>query len=363
MTEKRSIFLFRRDLRLLDNPGLHAAAQNGFVMPVYILDENIAEEFKTGSASRWWLHHSLADLNNALDDKLNVYRGDTQSVLLKIIQTNEINAVYWNRCYEPWHMKKDIKIKNWLKAMGIGFKIFKASLLWEPWQVLKNDGAAYKVYTPFFRKCCSMLPIVHAILPKPKNLICIKDSTNTMSLNDLGLINGAKWEEKLKNHWIPGEVAAQRKLSEFLDKKLYGYSMNRNYPAKTNTSRLSPYLHFGEISPNQVFQAIQVHKNSYEDKDCFFKELVWREFSYYLLYYFPNLPLENLQNKFDYFPWQHNVSFLQAWQKGTTGYPIIDAGMRELWQTGFMHNRIRMVTASFLVKNLGIHWRYGATWF
>ena len=363
MKEKISVFLFRQDLRLSDNPGLYEAARKGSVMPVYILDEKRAGKFKMGSASRWWLHHSLLGLNNSLDNKLNLYIGDTKSILLKIFQEYEIEGVYWNRCYEPWRIQDDTEIKAFIREKGITCKTFKASLLWEPWEALKNDGTAYKVYTPFYRNCCLKPPLFCSNLPKPENLVCVKDAHNTVVLTDLKLIDGASWFQKLDKQWTVGENAAQKRLATFLENGLEGYSKDRNYPAQPKTSQLSAHLHFGEISPNQIWQDVQEIKGVDEDKDRFLSELGWREFSYHLLYHFPHLPHKNFQEKFDRFPWQDNAVFLEAWQQGKTGYPIVDAGMRELWATGSMHNRVRMIVASFLVKNLKVHWRHGADWF
>lgn len=294
---------------------------------------------------------------------MGIYVGDTKSILLSILKANEVQAVYWNRCYEPWRIEHDTDIKACLKDRGIDCKTFKASILWEPWEILKNDNTAYKVYTPFYRKCSLTPPLPCSVIPKPENLICIKDLKNHINLQDLNLQEGASWSQKLETQWAIGEAAAQKRLNEFIKKGLNSYHTDRNYPAKDSISRLSPHLHFGEISPNHVWQNIQASESPDKDKDCFLTELGWREFSYHLLYHFKDLPRNNFQKQFDHFPWQHNPVFLKAWQQGKTGYPIVDAGMRELWQTGFMHNRVRMIVASFLVKNLGVHWHDGADWF
>ena len=203
-------------------------------------------------------------------------------------------------------------------------------------------------------------------LPKPKNLKLLKDHFNLKTIKDLDLLPKIKWDEGIKKCWNVGENAAQLKLTKFLEDGLKDYKENRNYPSKKNVSRLSPHLHFGEISPNQAWHAVKAQglsQNWTKDGDCFLSELGWREFSYYLLYHFPNLPNKNFQNKFDNFPWVDNEFYVKSWQMGQTGYPIVDAGMRELWQTGYMHNRIRMIVASFLVKNLLQHWHYGRDWF
>ncbi len=366
MIKKRTIFWFRQDLRLSDNPGLFAAAESGSVMPVYIFDEGQKETFGLGSASKWWLHHSLRDLNNQLNNNLNVYAGRSQDILLKLIKENKVDAVYWNRCYEPSRIREDTDIKATLKSQNIECHSFNASLLWEPWKIVKKDGTWYKVYTPYFRNGCLQAPQPRIPIPKPKQLTLIEDPNNKNTIATLNLLGPRAWHEKLQNYWDIGEKAAQRRLTAFLDHGFEGYKEGRNFPAKSNISKLSPHLHFGEISPNQVWHSAQAHglgNSWFTDTDCFLSELGWREFSYYLLYHFPELPRKNFQSKFDAFPWQDNHFLLESWQKGQTGYPIVDAGMRELWQTGFMHNRVRMIVASFLVKNLRIHWRHGEDWF
>jgi deoxyribodipyrimidine photo-lyase len=355
MSKHLTIFWFRQDLRIADNPGLSAAALQGKVLPIYILDDETRGEFKLGGASRWWLHHSLNKLNQDLKNQLNLYIGDPKKILSEIIKNHHVDAVYWNRCYEPWRIQQDSEIKSALKNMGIECKSFNASLLWEPWQVLKSDGTPYKVYTPYYKNGCLQAPSPRAPLPKPKKLDLIK--INDIQLNLLPKIN---WYQTLESTWKVGEKAAHKKLDYFLEHYLLGYKKNRDYPAKPNTARLSPHLHFGEISPQQIWHSV----NHYDDDAQFLlRELAWREFSYYLLYHFPDLPRKNFQAKFDTFPWKNNKKLLTAWQQGKTGYPIIDAGMRELWQTGYMHNRVRMIVASFLVKNLQIHWHKGEEWF
>jgi deoxyribodipyrimidine photo-lyase len=366
MTDKRTIFCFRQDLRLSDNPGLLEAAKNGSVMPIYILDDDSAGMFKMGSASRWWLHHSLDSLNNALNNNLNLYVGRSEEILLRIIKENNISAVYWNRCYEPWRVRDDTTIKSSLKNQNIDCHSFNGSLLWEPWEILKKDKTPYKVYTPFYRNGCLQGSSPRVPLAKPDKLKLLKDLSNKNTLENLNLLPNKKWHKKIEPHWHIGEEAAQQKLITFLDNGLLGYKEKRNYPDKSNISKLSPHLHFGEVSPNQVWHSVQTQglaSSWFTDVDCFLSEIGWREFSYHLLYHFPELPQKNFQRKFDKFPWAGNPSHLECWQKGQTGYPIVDAGMRELWQTGFMHNRVRMIVASFLVKNLLIHWHQGEDWF
>lgn len=368
MGKKTILFWFRQDLRLLDNPGLFAASEQGTVMPIYILENDTLGDYKMGGASKWWLYHSLSKLNQSLENTLNVYIGKAEEVILKLVDEFDIDAVYWNRCYEPYRVQSDATLKSNLKSKKIECKSFNASLLWEPWEILKQDKTPYKVYTAFYRNGCLQAAPPRKPISLPKKLTLKKDKTNKDSINSLDLLSPIHWYEKMEAIWEIGEKAAHKKLLEFLDTGLIHYKESRNYPNRQNVSRLSPHLHFGEISPNQIWHTVKTHavfqrKIAEEDRECFLSEIGWREFSYYLLYHFPNLPNRNFQSKFDRFPWQKNKQFLTAWQKGKTGYPIIDAGMRELWQTGYMHNRVRMIVASFLVKNLNIHWQHGAAWF
>lgn len=360
-----TIFWFRQDLRLSDNPGLFEASRRGQVLPLYILDDQSAGSFKMGGASRWWLHHSLTALNTSLDGNLHVFQGNSLSIIKKLCAQFSVQAVYWNRCYEPWQIQESAQLKNALENDGIECKSFNGSLLWEPWTVLKKDESPYKVFTPYYQRGCLNAPMPRKPLPAPEALKIVPQNTD-FSVNDLHLIPEIKWFDQMEKCWEIGEVAAENRLNDFLTDKLKGYKEGRNYPDQSRVSRLSPHLHFGEISPNKVWYAAHdqgLMDRSEEDLACFLTELGWREFSYYLLYHFPELPLKNLQPKFDKFPWTTNENHLKAWQRGQTGYPIIDAGIRELWQTGYMHNRVRMIVASFLVKNLGLHWREGEAWF
>lgn len=363
MVNQITIFWFRRDLRISDNSGLLAALQNGLVMPIYILDNNDSNPFKIGGASKWWLHHSLNNLNKLLDNKLNVYLGDPKTIILKLTKKHQASSVYWNRCYDPYSIKTDTTIKSTLHNMNIDCKSFNASLLWEPWDPLKPDGTPYKVYTYFYRNGCLKSSAPRKPLPKPKKLTLFLDPNNACSIDQLQLLSKIKWYNKIEPLWEIGEQAAKKKLTIFLNKHLNGYKDNRNYPDKPNVSRLSPHLSFGEISPHQIWHAALDQQKLDKDLEHFLSEIAWREFSYYLLYHFPELPHKNFQSKFDQFIWEDNQKFLIAWQQGQTGYPIVDAGMRELWQTGYMHNRVRMIVGSFLVKNLLLHWRHGENWF
>jgi deoxyribodipyrimidine photo-lyase len=356
------IHWFRQDLRIQDNPSLHEAAKQGVVLPIYILDDGNAAEHRMGGASRWWLHNSLLALNKSLKDKLSVYIGDPKKILIDLIEEHNVRAVYWNRCYEPWRIIRDKKIKKALEAHNTDTHSFNGSLLWEPWEVLKKNGTPYKVFTPYYRNGCLSANSPRVPLAKPKKLQLYEVKSNNLSIDDLKLLPAINWDKPLEPHWKIGEVAALKKLEKFTQNRLENYKQGRNFPALNSVSRLSPHLHFGEISPNQSWYAAKKNEDS-DDLDHFLSEMAWREFSYSLLYHFPELPRKNLQTKFDEFPWLENAEYLHRWQMGQTGHPLVDAGMRELWQTGYMHNRVRMVVGSFLVKNLLLHWHHGEKWF
>ncbi|SIS57269.1 cryptochrome/photolyase family protein [Neptunomonas antarctica] len=366
-----AIVWFRQDLRLSDNPALLAACKAGHVLPVYILDDVNTNARTRGEASQWWLHHSLVSLQQSLDGRLNFYRGDPLTILNQLIKETSASSVYWNRCYEPWTTSRDSEIKQALKSSGISVSSFNASLLWEPWSVLKKDETPYKVFTPYYRKGCLQRTPPREPLPLPETMNIVEKLTSSANLTDLNLLPTIPWDKEMQTCWIIGEAAAKQRLGEFLSHGLVDYKEGRNYPGNdpdnANVSRLSPHLHFGEISPNTVWYSSAAAGSAQgceEDLDCFMSELGWREFSYYQLYHSPELPWKNSKAKFDRFPWKTMADTqLKQWQQGMTGFPIVDAGMRELWQTGYMHNRVRMVVGSFLVKNLLIDWRLGAEWF
>jgi deoxyribodipyrimidine photo-lyase len=361
MTKKIAIHWFRRDLRLSDNPALTKAAMHEAVLPIYILDDNNAGNHAMGSASRFWLHHSLQALNASIGNRLSVYHGNPQTILDAILKRFDIEAVYWNRCYEPWRMHRDAIIKDNLKKQGIEVHTCNGSLLWEPWDIKKDDGTPYKVFTPFYRRGCLNAAEPMVPLAKPENINYVDDSGH-IGIDALKLLPKIPWDKQLEPHWDISEEGAHKRFEAFIDEGLSFYKDGRNLPAKPYVSRLSPYLHYGEISPNQLWHAV---RSIGDDKhiEHFCSELGWREFSYSQLYHNPELPHKNLQSKFDTFPWVENTDHLHAWQTGKTGIPMVDAGMRELWQTGYMHNRVRMIVGSFLVKNLRLHWHLGERWF
>ena len=356
------LYWFRQDLRLSDNPALQEAVARGRVLPIYILDDHHSKEYKMGAASRFWLHHSLIALRQQLDDKLSLFSGDPMECIARLCKRYAIKTVVWNRCYEPWRMERDTKIKASLVQQGIEVQTFNGSLLWEPWKVLKQDQSHYKVFTPFFRKGALMAAPPREPLKQPDSIALFQDQKESVSLESLDLLPKHNWDKGLQTHWNIGEKGAWQALDVFLKNGLSNYKKGRDFPAQKHFSQLSPHLHFGEISPNQVWYSTLANRED-KDSDHFCSELAWREFSYSQLYFNPGLPSENLQVKFNRFPWQENQSHLRAWQKGLTGIPMVDAGMRQLWQTGFMHNRLRMIVGSFLVKNLRLHWHHGRDWF
>jgi deoxyribodipyrimidine photo-lyase len=358
---------FRQDLRLADNPALAAAAKSGAtIVPLYILDDEDAGDWAMGAASRWWLHHSLLSLNKSLDGKLQVRKGAAATVLADIAKATGAKAIYWNRCYEPWRMTRDASIRAAMQAAGLTIRTYNGSQLFEPTAVLKSDGSPYRVFTPYYRNGCLDSGIeVRKPQPKPRSMK-LHAPQAAADIASLGLLPRNNWYRQIAAEWSPGENGALHRLREFLDHGIAHYDTGRDRPDKQHVSRLSPHLHFGEISPHQVWHAVaalQGDENLAKNCERFQSELGWREFSVYQLNYWPEMPRDNLQRKFNRFPWRDDAAALQRWQTGRTGYPIVDAGMRELWQTGFMHNRLRMIVASFLVKNLLLHWHSGAEWF
>ena len=359
--EHIAIMWFRKDLRLTDNPALVEAAAKGRVLPVFVLDDDSPGKNQYGSASRWWLHHSLEELNKQLNGQLHIYKGDAKHIIPNLAGSFANCSVHWNRSYEPWRIQRDKTIKALLAEKNIESNSFNGSLLWEPWETLKRDGTPYKVFTPFYRNACASAIQPRTPVKKPK--LKLEDSPhNSLDISALNLLPKIPWDAQFKTHWQPGEAGARKRTKVFIKSGIKNYKEGRNFPDKNNVSYLSPHLHWGELSPHQIWHDIQALAAG-ENEDCFKSELGWREFSHALLYYFPTITHNNLQSKFDAFPWKKNARLLKAWQEGKTGYPIVDAGMRELWQTGYMHNRVRMITGSFLVKNLLIHWHYGAKWF
>lgn len=365
MAKEISIVLFRQDLRLSDNPTILNASNIGRILPIYILDDCAPDTFKIGGASKIWLHHSLDKLNKSLNGNLNFYVGDTIQIIKELIEQHNIDNVFCNKCYEPWHAEQENNIQNLCKQKDINYESFNSSYLWSLNDILKNDDSYYKVFTAYKKKSYFLTP--RKTINNAVKIDSIKDFNNKTSLSDLALIpKNKKWHEQILSSCDIGELAAQKKLDDFIKTNLSGYKNGRDYPISNQTSLLSPHLHFGEISPSQIWEAVYNFGHLYangSDTEHFLSEIMWREFSCYLLQHFKTLHINNFNSKFDEFPWENNSTYLNAWQTGNTGYPIVDAGMRQLWKTGYMHNRVRMVVASFLVKNLNIHWHKGRDWF
>ena len=348
---------FRQDLRLADNPALVAAAASGRpVLPVYVLDESLP--WSPGAASRWWLRRSLAALARDLAKRglpLILRRGRAAEVIEDLVAAAGATSVVWNRVYEPAAVARDTQVKARLKARGIAVESFNASALIEPWEL----GKAYQVFTPFWRALQGWGGPPRPV-PAPRELV---PAAASIASDDLTLWKleptTPDWAGGLRETWVPGERGAAERLDAFIG-HANGYKHGRDRPDREETSRLSPHLHFGEIGPRQVWHSVATRV---PEADAFLRELAWREFSLHLLHRTPDLPEQPLRPAFAEFPWRDDDAQLRRWQKGLTGYPIVDAGMRQLWQTGWMHNRVRMVAASFLVKHLLLPWQAGERWF
>jgi deoxyribodipyrimidine photo-lyase len=353
---------FRQDLRLRDNPALAAAAARGRIVPVFILDDS-DKNWAPGAASRWWLHHGLEALRQELG-ALSFYRGDPKKLIPLIVKDAKATAVVWNRCYDGHSVTRDTAIKDALKKNGVTVETFNGSLLNEPWELQTGGGSFYKVFTPYWRAARARPMAAPTGKPRQINAHRLASSDK---LEDWGLLpTKPNWAKGFEAMWTPGEAGALDRFKQFLDDDVADYDEGRDRPAKESTSRLSPHLHFGEISPRQIYARLQHDFDSKAARSGaakFMSELGWREFSHHLLYHFPQLPDDNWRDAFDAYPWRQSKKDLRAWQRGQTGYPMVDAGMRELWHTGFMHNRVRMIVASFLIKHLRLDWREGEAWF
>jgi deoxyribodipyrimidine photo-lyase len=417
-TTPTTIVWFRHDLRVADNPALEAAVHGGGgVLPVFIWAPHEEGAWAPGGASRWWLHHALVALDAELrrrGNRLTIARLDGEgrrgvttpttriassgAGLEALAAASGARSVYWNRRYEPAIVARDTEIKRTLRATGLDVQTFNSQLLHEPWALQTQAGQPFRVFTPFWRACLAA-PAPPAPRPAPARIPAPErgpvgppergpgrlDGTRAGPLaallrpeiGDLGLLPTIDWAGGLRAAWTPGEATAQRQLEGFLARALGTYASARDLPARPGTSRLSPHLHVGALGPRQVWWAVrdaldggggdqdQAAHGSTDagGADAFLRELGWREFSHHLLFHFPGTPTEPLRPEFTRFPWRSAPEDLRAWQLGRTGYPLVDAGMRELWQTGGMHNRVRMVVASFLVKHLLLPWQAGARWF
>jgi deoxyribodipyrimidine photo-lyase len=367
-----SILWLRQDLRLSDNPALTAAARRKQpVLPVYILDDETPGRWRIGGAGRWWLHRSLAALATTFGSvglPLILRRGPAPEAIMELVDETGADAVSWNRNYEPYAIARDTALKESLTARGVTVASFNGALLHEPWTIKTKQSEPYRVFTPFWQALRKAPPL--APLPVPRELSAPAVLPRSADLREWSLLPAnPDWSQGLRESWAPGEAGAQQRLTGFLDEGLACYRSDRDRPDRTTTTHLSPHLHWGEISPRQIWHAVRMHTQRDrgapidDAAEAFLRQLGWREFTHHLLYHWPDLPSRSWRSKFDAFPWRSDPAALRAWQKGMTGYPIVDAGMRELWRTGWMHNRVRMINASFLVKDLMIPWQTGEDWF
>ncbi len=369
-----AIIWFRQDLRITDNPALSAALNNHErVIPVYIHATAESGQWQHGAASCWWLHYSLKSLASSLRElgsRLIIRAGsDSQKLIQELVEQTRARHIYWNRLYEPHHISRDKVIKKSMIDQGIEVNSFNGTLLYEPWEIRKNDGGPFRVFTPFWKNCVKS-GLSGSTPDQPDRLPPVSTRIKSVKLELLDLLPQIRWDRAFPDHWQPGEAGAHRRIDDFLDHAVMNYQDDRNRPDIIGTSMLSPHLHFGEISPRQIIDKTSQYANINSQQgvitntDCFIREIGWREFAYHLLYHFPHTVDKPLYERFDHFPWEKNYSRnLQAWQKGLTGIPIVDAGMRQLWHTGWMHNRVRMIVASLLTKNMLIPWQQGAKWF
>lgn len=367
------ILWFREDLRLSDHQALWAAAQSGApVLPVYIHDTAADKAWAAGGARRWWLHHALGALAQSIENSggtLYIFKGSAAEALKRLAEISQASGLYWSRRYAPHQIAQDRMIKADF-AERLEVRSFPGRLLYEPWEVQTGSGDAYRVFTPFWKAALRHPPSVTP-LPIPRvswwRAGEAEGALEALPLSALRLCpQSPNWAENFQTHWQPGEEGAQKALATFIDGVVEDYAAKRDIPAGQTTSRLSPYLQSGEISPRQVWAALQRAEaigTPQKSLTKFAAELGWREFSYHLLFHNPRMLDQEFNPRFAGFSWGYDAADFARWCQGQTGYPLVDAGMRELWQTGWMHNRVRMVAASFLVKHLMMDWRHGMRWF
>ncbi|MEZ6067476.1 MAG: deoxyribodipyrimidine photo-lyase [Planctomycetaceae bacterium] len=374
MPHDTALVWFRRDFRLADNPALRSAIDAAeHVIPIYIHAPDEEGDWAPGGASRWWLHHTLAAHDAALRERqsrLIIRAGPSLDTLQHVIQQTGATAVFWNRRYEPAIRRRDELIKSTLSGTGIEAVSRPGNLLSEPWEVTTGGGGPYQVFTPFWKNCCLREPPAET-LPKPRAVNGPASWPQSIELAELRLLPKLDWDAGFYTRWTPGEAGAQVLLKRLMQEVIARYDESRNRPDQRGTSSLSPHLYFGEITPRQIYEAVTseygppapTSKGPKSGPMTFLSEIGWREFAWHVLYHFPDTPLRPLREKFAAFPWRTDNQALSAWQRGQTGYPIVDAGMRELWHDGWMHNRVRMIVGSFLTKHLRISWLEGAKWF
>jgi len=356
----------RQDLRLADNPALSTAAERGMVVPVYIWSPDEEAPWAPGAAARVWLHQSLNALDTslqALGSRLIIRHGPAEAALLALARETGATAIHWNRTYEPSAIARDKKIKAALTANGIRAESFKANLIFEPWEVMTGEDCPYRVFTPYWNAFQGH-PEPAAPITAPDAIRAPDRWPESAPLDSLGLLPGISWDTGIREAWTPGEVSACERLDVFASELMTDYESRRDTPSRETTSLLSPHLHFGEISPREIWHTCKRAAGGRGKAALpFLRQIAWREFAHHVLYHFPHTTDAPMRPEFEKFPWRTDAKALRAWQRGRTGYPIVDAGMRQLWTTGWMHNRVRMIVASFLVKDLHLHWLEGARWF
>lgn len=365
----QAIVWFRNDLRLDDNPALRAALDAGLnPVCVYIHAPDEEGAWAPGAASDAWRHRSLAALDTELrrrGSRLRLFHGPTLATLQSLVETCDAKAVFWNRRYAPLIEARDTTIKTALRESGVTAESHNGALLFEPWSLQTGQGGPYKVFTPFWRKALSEWR-AQDVWQAPRSLSAFEDGPDGVALDALALTPKRSWDADFWHMWEPGEAGAHEALEVFIDGALRGYRASRDRPDQAGTSRLSPHLHFGEIAPWRIVAALEVERSAAtaSDIDAYVRELGWREFSHHLLHHFPRTPEHDFNPRFERFPWaRKDPALFEAWCTGRTGVPIVDAGMRELWSIGWMHNRVRMIVGSWLCKHMRIHWLEGARWF
>ncbi len=369
-----TVVWLRHSLRLSDHAALTHAAERGQVVPVFVWAPDQEGDWPPGGAHRWWLHHSLQALDADLrtrGSRLVVRHGDSLGELLDVATASGADRVVWQSRYEPALRQRDAEVRDGLAEAGLDARTFAGRILHDPDQVQTGSGGPYKVFTPFWNRFRDEVTVGEP-LPRPRlGATSAPDAwPDSVELDALGLTDlaqdGVRWADGMADEWTPGEAGALDRLETFLDESLLDYPDGRNVPAARDTSMLSPHLHWGEISPRTVWHETEARVSngvSRQAADKFLSEIAWREFSYHVLYHFPRTPTQPLKEKYAAMPWRADSASFEAWKRGLTGYPLVDAGMRQLWAIGWMHNRLRMVTASFLTKDLLIRWQDGAAYF
>jgi deoxyribodipyrimidine photo-lyase len=365
VTTPRPVLLwFRQDLRLNDNAALVAAHTSGKpVVPVFIFDDDVNNPYNIGAASRWWLHHSLISLSQALDSQgatLVLRHGNTTEQLVNLARETNAAAIHCSTQIEPTAKSHEASLCNALKETGVEIATHDGWLLFDPSDIKNKVGRPYRVFSHFFN-ACQNIGKPRQPCAMPNNVHWSKQTPKSLAIHDLALNPPSPGRVAgFSSYWVPGEHGASAQMELFLRESLINYDQHRDFPGETSTSRLSPHLHFGEISPSTLWYSIAAagHQHS-----TFIRELLWREFSQHLLFHWPTLPAHPLRDEFADFPWTDDTEHVVTWQHGQTGWPLVDAGMRQLMETGWMHNRVRMVAASALVKHLLTHWTVGSKWF